>query len=244
MNKKDILDYVMSTPGNTNRMILEKMLDSFKETREPKVLLELPSVFVMPDGSETYPNGAWEDGPYTYFDYANLRLKVGNTYLVTTESGTYEATCVKEDVFEDLDFEERVLEGETFRLVVHYTLSWGAPQYLCAEDYNKGNVFVISEEADKTNNSEYTLTEISISLPNDYQPTDGAYTLPREEGYMLNELNRIGKPIIINTPLESIVMSHYDIATGGFQGMSVPWSSRVDLSPDMYTGVWRFCCFE
>lgn len=240
MNKNDILDYVMSTPGNTNRMILEKMLDSFKEAKEPKMLLELPSVFVMQDGSKRYPNGAWEDGPYAYFDYANLRLKVGNTYLVTTESGTYEATCVREDVFEDLNFEERVLEGETFRLVVHYELSWGTPQYLIAEDYNKGNVFVISEEADKSNNSEYTLTEISISLPDDYE--HGAYSLSKEEGYMLNELNYIGKPIIVNLPLETVVMNHYTVGpTGGFQGIS-ELRGEIDLSPDMYTGVWSFRC--
>ena len=30
MNKKDILDYVMSTPGNTNRAILEQMLNSIQ----------------------------------------------------------------------------------------------------------------------------------------------------------------------------------------------------------------------
>ena len=238
--KEAILDYVMSTPVNTNRMILENMLDSFKKTKEPKKLLELPSVFVMQDDSKIYPNGAWDDGRYAYFDYANLRLKVGNTYLVTTESGTYQATCVREDVFEDLDFEERVLNGETFSLAVHYTLSQGIPQYLYAEDYNKGNVFVISEETDNTNNSGYTLTEISISLPDDYEPTGGAYSLSKEEGYMLNELNYIRKPIIVNLPLETVVMNHYTVGpTGGFQGIS-ELRGEIDLSPDMYTGVWSF----
>lgn len=121
----------------------------FYTEKETKVILELPNELTKYDGTKVYPNGDWNSGdPQTPFDFLQFSLEVGKTYFITTESGKFSAVCEIEEVFEDIDFEEVVLKGESFKFCAHRTLSSNSINYLYATDTNCGNTFIISEEAE------------------------------------------------------------------------------------------------
>lgn len=89
MTKQEIIDYVMTTPGNPNRAVLEGMLDSIIKTSEEMTILTEESVT-----TQIRPNPiTGEDSPYATEYLAYSELIDVDTIRVTFEGKQY--TCQK-----------------------------------------------------------------------------------------------------------------------------------------------------
>lgn len=86
MSKEDIINYVMTTPGNPNRAVLSGMLDSITGASEETTILTEESVTTQ----------VYEDSPYATGNLAYSELIDADTIQVTFEGEKY--ICQKRSV--------------------------------------------------------------------------------------------------------------------------------------------------
>ena len=84
MTKKEILDYVMHTPYNTNRQILEGMLDNLDGTGSYKDITITVTNNKTSDAVEFTGAGLFTYNNQTTFGFLNFSIAVGGSATIKT----------------------------------------------------------------------------------------------------------------------------------------------------------------
>lgn len=84
MDKQQVLDYVMHTPYNTNRQVLESMLDGLNSTGNYREITINVTNNKASDAIEFTGAGLFTYNDQTTFGFLNFSITTGNTATIRT----------------------------------------------------------------------------------------------------------------------------------------------------------------